>query len=162
MTIREGDRLPDATLIRKEGSDPVEVSVAELTRGRRVVIVAVPGAFTPTCHSAHMPTLIAEHDAIRAKGVDEMVVLSVNDMHVMKLWGEQTGAEAAGITLLADPESNFTTALGVDFTDPSRGMIKRSSRYVMVVDDGVVTRFQLESKKGGCELTGGVAILALL
>ena len=91
MTIREGDRLPEATLIRKEGTDPVAVSLSDLTRGRRVVIVGVPGAFTPTCHSAHMPTLISEHDAIKAKGVDEMIILAVNDMHVMKLWGNRRG-----------------------------------------------------------------------
>lgn len=162
MSIREGDTLPAATFVRKGADGPEAVELAGLTKGRRIVIVAVPGAFTPTCHSAHMPTIIAEHDAIRAKGVDEVIVLSVNDMHVMKLWGEETGAEAAGITLLADPESTFTKAIGMNFTAPATGMIDRSSRYVMVVDDGVVSRFQLEDKAGGCALTGGQAILDLL
>ncbi|NKB26371.1 MAG: redoxin family protein [Rhodobacteraceae bacterium] len=162
MSIREGDTLPAATFVRKGPDEPEAVNLADLTTGRKIVVVAVPGAFTPTCHSAHMPTIIDAHGAIRAKGVDEVIVLSVNDMHVMKFWGEVTGAAAAGITLLADPQSKFTKAIGMDFTAEATGMIDRSSRYVMVVDDGVVTRFQPEDITGGCALTGGQAILDLL
>jgi glutaredoxin/glutathione-dependent peroxiredoxin len=162
MSIRVGETLPNASFVRRGADGPEAVDLGSLTKGRRIVIVAVPGAFTPTCHSAHMPTIIAEHDTIRARGVDEVIVLAVNDMHVMKMWGQVTGAEAAGITLLADVDSGFTKAIGMEFTAAAAGMFDRSSRYVMIVDDGVVTRFQVEDNAGNCAMTGGQAILDLL
>jgi glutaredoxin/glutathione-dependent peroxiredoxin len=102
-----------------------------------VVIFAVPGAFTPTCHSAHVPSFIRTKAGFDAKGVDEIICVSVNDPFVMKSWGEATGATAAGITMLSDATSTLTKALGLDFSAPPVGLIDRSKRYAMQVVDGI-------------------------
>lgn len=162
MSISQGDRLPDATLSRLGAEGPETVSVADLTRGRKIVIFAVPGAYTPTCHSAHVPSFIRVKDQLAAKGVQEIVCVSVNDVHVMHHWGEATGATAAGITLLADGTGAFTKALGLDFDFAPAGMIGRSKRYAMLVEDGVVTRLHLEQSPGTCEISGGKAMLAAI
>ena len=162
MSISGGDRLPDATFVRMGASGPESVSVADLTQGRKVVLFGVPGAFTPTCHSAHVPSFMRTKDDFAAKGVDEIVCVSVNDPFVMKAWGEATGASAAGLTMLADPASAFTGAIGLQFDAPPVGLMARSKRYAMVVDDGVVTVLHEEESPGTCEVSGGEALLAAL
>lgn len=162
MTISVGDKLPDATLVRMGADGPEAVTLSSLTAGRKVVVFAVPGAFTPTCHSAHVPSFIRTKDQFDAKGVDEIICLSVNDPFVMGNWGEATGATAAGITMLGDAESAFTKAIGMDFTAPPAGLIDRSKRYAMVVEDGVVTVLNEEENPGACEVSAGEALLATL
>jgi peroxiredoxin len=162
MAISVGDRLPEATLVRIGASGPEQVDVAGLTKGRKVVIFAVPGAYTPTCHSAHVPSFIRTKDGFAAKGVDEIVCVSVNDPFVMKAWGEATGAAAAGISLLADAEGAFTKALGLDFSAPAVGLIGRSKRYALLAEDGVVKVLHLEESPGTCEISGGEALLAAI
>jgi cytochrome c peroxidase len=159
MPISVGDRLPDATLQRIGDAGPESVSLKDKTAGRKVVIFAVPGAFTPTCHSAHVPSFIRTHDAFKAKGVDEIICVSVNDPFVMKAWGEATGATAAGLTLLADAKSDFTTAIGMNFDAPPAGLMARSKRYAMLVEDGVVKQLNIEESPGTCEISGGEALL---
>ncbi len=162
MTISTNDRLPSATLVRMGEGGPQEVSTDTLVQGRRVVIFAVPGAFTPTCHTAHVPSFIRNKDAILAKGVDEIICVSVNDPFVMKAWGEATGATEAGITLLADATGAFTQALGLAFDAPQAGLMGRSRRYAMLVDDGVVTVLNLEQSPGACEVSAGEGLLAAM
>jgi cytochrome c peroxidase len=160
MTIAEGNRLPDATLTRIGEKGPEPVALADKLAGRKVALFAVPGAFTPTCHSAHMPSFIRTKDEFAAKGVDEIICVAVNDPFVMKAWGEATGATEAGLTLLADADSSFTAAIGMTFDAPPAGLIKRSRRYAMLVEDGTVTALQIEEKPGTCEVSGGEALLA--
>lgn len=160
MTIAEGSRLPDATLTRIGDAGPEQVALAGKLAGRKVAIFAVPGAFTPTCHSAHVPSFIRTKADFEAKGVAEIICISVNDPFVMKAWGEATGATEAGLTMLADADSSLTTAIGMAFDAPPAGLIKRSRRYAMLVDDGVVTALQIEQSPGTCELSGGEALLA--
>lgn len=162
MTISTGDTLPEATLVHMGAEGPQEVALAERIKGRKVVIFAVPGAFTPTCHSAHVPSFIRAHDGLRAKGVDEVICVAVNDPFVMAAWGEATGAAAAGITMLADPQSHFTKALGMDFTAPPVGLIDRSQRYAMLVEDGVVTVLNVEDNPGECAISAGETLLDAL
>ncbi|WP_121061340.1 peroxiredoxin [Chachezhania antarctica] len=162
MTISTGDTLPDATLLQLGAEGPEKVSIAERTKGRKVVIFAVPGAFTPTCHSAHVPSFIRTKAEFDGKGVDEIICVSVNDPFVMKAWGESTGATDAGITMLADPESTFTKAIGLDFTAPPAGLMARSQRYAMLVDDGKVTVLNLEESPGTCDVSAGEGLLAAL
>ena len=162
MTISVGAALPEGTLIRLGEGGPESVSVAALTKGRNVVIFAVPGAFTPTCHSAHVPSFIRTKDKFGAKGVDEIICISVNDPFVMKAWGEATGATAAGITMLSDAEGAFTKAIGLDFTAPPVGLIGRSKRYALYAEDGVVKTLHLEESPGQCEISGGEALLAAI
>ena len=159
MTISVGQKLPDAKLIRMGDGGAEAVSVADRTKGRKVVIFAVPGAFTPTCHSAHVPSFIRTKDGFAAKGVDEIICVSVNDPFVMKAWGEATGATAAGLTLLADADSSFTQAMGLAFDAPPVGLLARSKRYALYAEDGVVKQLHLEESPGTCEISGGEALL---
>ncbi len=161
-TIAEGDRLPGATLMRVGSNGPEKVELGPLLEARRVVLFGVPGAFTPTCHSAHMPSFVRTRDAFAEKGVDEVICVSVNDPFVLKVWDEATGADEAGITLLADPEAAFTRAIGMVFDAPPAGLIGRSQRYAMVVEDGVVQTLHLETARGVCEVTAGESLLATL
>ena len=162
MTISTGDRLPDATFVRLGANGPEEVSVETLTKGRKVVIFAVPGAFTPTCHSAHVPSFIRTKEALAAKGVEDVICVSVNDPFVMKAWGEATGATEAGISMLADGTGAFTAAMGLSFDAPPVGLMGRSKRYALMAEDGVVKVLHLEESPGVCEVSGGEALLAEL
>jgi peroxiredoxin len=162
MAISVGDTLPKANLIKMGDNGPEEISVETLTKGRKVVIFAVPGAFTPTCHSAHMPSFLRTKDDFAAKGVDEVICVSVNDPFVMKAWGEATGAADAGISLLADGTSAFTKAMGMTFDAPPVGLMARSKRYALMADDGVVKVLHLEESPGTCDVSGGEALLAAI
>ncbi len=162
MTISVGDKLPEATLLRIGAQGPEPVSLSELTAGRKVVIFAVPGAFTPTCHSAHLPSFIRTVDQFAGKGVDEIVCVSVNDPFVMKAWGEATGATEAGITMLSDWDASFTKAIGMAFSAPPAGLAERSKRYAMLVEDGKVTLLHVEDNPGTCERSAGEALLAAM
>ncbi len=159
MTISTGERLPEANLMRLGAEGPEEVSLGDLTAGRKVVIFAVPGAYTPTCHSAHVPSFIRNMDALGEKGVDEVVCVSVNDPFVMQAWGEATGASEAGITMLADPMGEFTRAIGMDFDLPPAGLMGRSLRYAMLIEDGEVKVMNLEEDAGQCSVSAGEAML---
>lgn len=160
MAISTGDRLPDVNLIQMTAEGPAPVSLSEKTANRKVVIFAVPGAFTPTCHSAHVPSFIRTKDQFDAKGVDEIICVSVNDPFVMGAWGQATGAGDAGITMLADATSDFTTAIGMNFDAPPAGLMARSKRYAMLVEDGTVTLLQEEESPGTCEVSAGEGLLA--
>lgn len=159
MSISQGDQLPDATLVQLGAGGPEEVKLADRTKGRKVVIFAVPGAYTPTCSSAHVPSFIRTKSQFDAKGVDEIICISVNDPFVMKAWGEATGATGAGITMLGDPGSDFTKAIGMDFTAPPAGLIARSKRYAMLVEDNKIALFHAEEAPGMCEVSAGESLL---
>lgn len=160
MTISIGQKLPDANFHRLGDNGPEAISVKSLTEGRKVVIFAVPGAFTPTCQSAHVPSFVRTREALAAKGIDEVVCVSVNDVHVMKAWDQATGASAAGITMLAD-DGSFTSALDLTFDAPAIALMGRSKRYAMMVEDGVVKVYHPETGRG-CEISGGEAMLSAL
>jgi len=160
MPISHGDTLPDATLVQMGAEGPMQVKMSEKTKGRKVVVFAVPGAFTPTCHSAHVPSFVRTKGEFDAKGVDEIICVSCNDPFVMKAWGEATGATAAGITMLGDASSEFTKAIGMDFDAAPAGLMARSKRYAMLVEDGKVTLLQAEESPGVCDVSGGESLLA--
>lgn len=159
MTISTGDTLPNATLGQMGAEGPEQVELGDKLKGRKVVIFAVPGAFTPTCHSAHVPSFVRTKAGFDAKGVDEIICISVNDPFVMGTWGEATGATKAGITMLGDPEAIFTKAIGMNFTAAPVGLIDRSKRYAMVIEDGKVTHLHEEENPGACEVSAGEALL---
>ncbi len=162
MSISTGDKLPEASLVQIGAEGPETVSLTSKTTGRRVAIFAVPGAFTPTCHSAHVPSFIRTKDQFAERGVDEIICISVNDPFVMKSWGEATGATEAGITMLADAEASFTKAIGMEFSAPPVGLIDRSKRYAMLVEDGTVTLLHAEESPGACEISAGEGLLAAM
>ena len=162
MTISEGSRLPEAKLLRMGEAGAEAVSIGERLKGRKVVVFGLPGAFTGTCTSAHVPSFIRTKDKFAAKGVDEIICVAVNDPFVMKAWGEQTGASAAGITFLADADASFTKAVGLNFTAPPVGFFDRSKRYALYAEDGVVKVIHVEESPGVCEASGGEALLAAI
>jgi glutaredoxin/glutathione-dependent peroxiredoxin len=159
MTISVGDRLPEATLIKLGDNGPEAVSLSATTKGRKVVIFAVPGAYTGVCTTAHVPSFIRTRDKFAAKGVDEIICVSVNDPFVMKAWGESTGANKAGIAMLADADCTLTEAMGMRFDAPPAGLLARSKRYALYAEDGVVKVFQAEESPGLCNVSGGEAML---
>jgi peroxiredoxin len=156
--IAVGDRLPEASFVRIGTEGPEAVPLAERLAGRRVILFGVPGAFTPTCDSAHLPSFVRNKAAFDAKGIDEIICVSVNDAHVMRLWGETSGATAAGLTLLADADAGFAKALGLNFSNPAVGFYDRSRRYAMLVEDGVVRSLHLDVP-GVCDVSTGEAML---
>ena len=148
MTIKQGDRMPDATVFRfgpDEG--PEAVSTAAFCKGRKVVLFGLPGAFTRTCSAKHLPGFVRHAEAIKAKGVDEIACVSVNDAMVMKAWGDIHGA-AGRVTMLGDGNGALTAALGLASDMSAKGYGTRSKRYAMIVDDGRITHFALESEPG--------------
>ncbi len=159
MTIATGDTLPNATLLTMGDDGPVSVEIADKLKGRKVAIFGLPGAYTGTCTTAHVPSFIASMDGLKAKGVDEVICISVNDPFVMKAWGDETGAIAAGITMLGDAESEFTKAIGMNFSAGPVGFVDRSKRYAMLAEDGVVTILNPEASPGECEISAGQTLL---
>lgn len=162
MTISEGSKLPEATLLQIGGEGPETVALGERLKGRKVVVFGLPGAFTRTCSAAHVPSFIRTKDKFDAKGVDEIICVAVNDPFVMKAWGENTGAAAAGITFLADADAAFTKAVGMNFTAPPVGFYDRSKRYALYAEDGVVKVLHVEESPGVCDMSGGEALLAAI
>lgn len=143
MTIKVGDRIPAATLVKATPDGPEQVSTTDFFAGKRVALFAVPGAFTPTCSAQHLPGFIAQADALKAKGVDEIACTSVNDVFVMKAWGQTNQADA--VTMLADGNADFAKAVGLTMDGSKFGMGTRSQRYAMLVNDGVVEQLFVEA-----------------
>ena len=159
MAIQEGDTLPDATLHVMQDGRPAAVTTADLFAGKKVVLFAVPGAFTPTCSQAHLPGFVANADAIKAKGVDSIVCVAVNDAFVMDAWGKDGNAEE--LVMAGDGNGDFTKALGLEMDGSGFGLGTRSQRYAMVVDDGRVAKLAVEAA-GGFKVSKAEAILEAL
>ncbi len=159
MAIKEGDKLPQATLHMMQDGKPQAVTTDDLFAGKKVVLFAVPGAFTPTCSQAHLPGYVVNADAIKGKGVDSIVCLSVNDAFVMSAWGESANAEE--ILMVGDGNGEFTGTLGLEMDGSGFGLGTRSQRYAMIVEDGTVTKLAVEAA-GQLEVSAAEAILAAL
>ena len=146
MTIKVGDRLPDATFRVMRDGKPADLTVSELTKGKKVALFAVPGAFTPTCSARHLPSYKEKGAELRKKGVDTIVCVSVNDVFVMNAWGKDQNV-GEDIVMLADGNGAFAKAVGLELDASGFGMGSRSRRYSMIVEDGVVK--QLNVEQGG-------------
>lgn len=143
MTIKVGDKLPDATFMTMTAEGPKPKTTAEVFGGKKVVMFAVPGAFTPTCHNTHLPGFIQMAGEMKSKGIDMVACTAANDIHVLNAWGKATGADGK-ITMLADGSAEFARKAGLELDLTARGMGVRSRRYSMVVENGVVTSLNLE------------------
>ena len=161
MTIAIGDKLPEAKVRQMTGEGPQEVTTSDFFTGRKVVLFALPGAFTPTCSNKHVPGFIANADAIKAKGVDAIACVSVNDAFVLGAWEQHLGANGE-IVFLADGNADFTKAIGLEMDGSGIGFGTRSKRYAMVVDGGVVKSLAIEPAPGQAEETSAEAILDVL
>ena len=143
MAIKAGDRLPSATFMTPTADGPAPITTDEVFKGKRVALFAVPGAFTPTCSAKHLPGFKARAADLKAKGVDRIVCVSVNDVFVMKAWAQDQGVTDE-VMMLADGNGEFTKALGLDFDGAKFGMGLRSQRYALIADDGVVSPLNVE------------------
>ncbi|ACI94432.1 hybrid peroxiredoxin hyPrx5 [Afipia carboxidovorans OM5] len=161
MTIKVGDRLPQAkfTVMTEEG--PKAKTTDDIFKGKKVALFAVPGAYTGTCHKMHMPSVFQSAAAIKAKGIDTIAVVAVNDVFVMNAWKRDTDFNNEAI-YLADGNAEFTKAAGLDFDGSGHGLGLRSKRYSMLVEDGVVKKFNLEANPGKVEVSGGDTLLGQL
>ena len=159
MAIQEGDQLPQATLHTMQDGKPTPVTTGDLFDGKKVVVFAVPGAFTPTCSQAHLPGYVVNADAIKAKGVDSIVCISVNDAFVMGAWGDSSNAEA--LTMVGDGNGDFTKAIGLEMDGSGFGLGTRCQRYAMIVDNGTVSKLSVEAP-GQLEVSTAEAILEAL
>jgi peroxiredoxin len=158
MSIKVGDKVPSGMFTVMGAEGPTGISTADIFEGKKVVLFAVPGAFTPTCSMAHLPGFVVHVDDIKAKGVDTVACMSVNYVFVMHAWGQSANAEH--LMMLADGNAEFTAALGLELDGTGFGMGKRSQRFAMIVDDGVVSMLNVDA--GALEGSSAEAVLAAL
>ena len=159
MTIRIGDRIPSAVLSQMSEQSPQPISTTEYFAGRKVVLFSVPGAFTPTCSAYHLPGFVEHADEFSAKDVDAIACVAVNDVFVMHAWGKSANAD--GIDMLADGNGDFAVALGLEMDGSAFGMGKRSQRFALVADDGIVTQLLVEAP-GEFRVSSAESVLATL
>ena len=161
MTIAAGDTIPAATLFKKTADGPAAIEADAFFKGRKIVVFAVPGAFTPTCNAKHLPGYVTHAAAIKAKGVDEIACISVNDPFVMDAWAQASDAGDA-VTMLSDGNGAFSKAVGLTFDGSGFGLATRSQRYAMIVDDGVVQHLAIDPQPPVLEHSAAEKILEAL
>jgi peroxiredoxin len=161
MAIKVGDSIPEGKFRVMTAEGPGWKSTDEVFKGKKVVLFAVPGAFTPTCHKSHLPGFLKNADAIKAKGVDAIAVTSVNDVFVMAEWQKASGAQGK-IEFLADGNADFAKALALTLDGSAGGLGLRSQRYAMLVEDGVVKRLNIEDAPGKAETSSAETLLKQL
>ncbi len=161
MTISVGDKLPEATFMHLTKDGPAAVTGSDVFAGKKVILFAVPGAFTPTCHHKHLPGFINNAQELKTKGVDTIACVSVNDPFVMQAWAVATDA-GDDIKFLADPDAAFAMAIGLDLDRSEAGMGTRSMRYAMLVEDGEVKVLNIESAAGQAEESSAEEMLKAL
>ena len=161
MTIKVGDRIPSGVTLKYQSAEGIkEITTDQFFRGKKVALFAVPGAFTPTCSMKHLPGFVDQAARIKAKGVDEIACIAVNDAFVMGAWGKEQRTEGR-VTMLADGSGEFARAVGLELDLSKAGLGARSQRYSMLVDDGVVTALNIE-KPGQFEVSSAEAMLKAL
>ncbi|GJL89978.1 MAG: peroxiredoxin [Minwuia thermotolerans] len=161
MTIQVGDTVPEGMLMRMTAEGPAPITTDELFSGKKVVLFAVPGAFTPTCSAKHVPSYVSNAEALSAKGVDTVACLSVNDVFVMGAWGKDQGV-GDKVMMLADGVGDYTAKLGLELDLSARGLGKRATRFAMVVDNGKVSHLAVEENPGEMSVSGAEAVLGNL
>jgi len=159
MTVKTGDKIPSCTLKTMGAKGPEDITTASIFDGKKVVLFAVPGAFTPGCSMTHLPGYVVNADKIKAKGVDTIVCMAVNDAFVMGAWGKQQNADE--ILMLADGNGDFTAALGLELDGSGFGLGKRSQRFAMIVEDGTITHLNVEPGPG-ISVSSAETIMGLL
>lgn len=158
--IKVGDTIPESTLVAATADGPKEMTTAELFGGRKVVLFAVPGAFTPTCSAKHVPSFMQNADALAAKGVEQIACIAVNDPFVMGAWAKEQSV-GDSIVMLADGSGSLTKALGLELDLVGRGLGMRSQRFALIADDGKVTYLAIE-QPGDFDVSRAEAVLAAL
>jgi peroxiredoxin len=161
MPIKVGDKLPNATFRVMTAEGPKPKTTDDIFKGKKVVLFAVPGAFTPTCTKLHLPSYVDNAGAIKGKGIDTIAVTGVNDVFVMEAWKKSSGADGK-VEFLSDGNAEFAKAIDMAFDGSGNGLGTRSKRYSMLVEDGVVKKLNIEEAPGKCDVSGGQALLGQL
>lgn len=162
MTVKVGDNIPSVELLYSQDGVVTAINIADHAAGKKIVLFGLPGAYTSICSSAHLPSFMRTAEAFRAKGVDDIICVAVNDSRVMEHWDLATGAGEAGITMLADWNSELAIALGLNFSVPAIGFKDRMTRCSMLLENGEVKILQFEEDNGTCNLTAGETLLEML
>ncbi len=158
MTIKVGDSMPDGAMVTMGAEGPQPVAAADFFAGKKVVLFGLPGAFTPTCSAKHLPSYVAQADALKAKGVDTIACMSVNDAFVMAAWGKDQGV-GDKVVMLGDAMGAYTASLGLELDLTARGLGVRCTRFSAVVEDGKVTALNIEENPGVMEVSGAETVL---
>ncbi|MEM9060810.1 MAG: peroxiredoxin [Pseudomonadota bacterium] len=159
MPIAVGEKIPSVTLFEIGAEGPAAVSSDDVFAGKKVALFGVPGAYTPTCHQKHMPSYIGQMDALKAKGVDDVVCVSVNDPFVMKEWAGHTGADTAGIRVLGDSRSELAKGMDILLDGSAIGLVDRLLRFSAYVEDGEVKAINIEGSPGEMDATSAEKLL---
>jgi len=161
MPIKVGDKLPDATFTTMTAEGPKPMTTAEVFGGKKVALFAVPGAYTPTCHKAHMPGFVSRAVELKAKGFDTIACTAANDIFVLSAWSKDTGADGK-IVMLADGSADFAKKIGLEIDLTARGMGVRSQRYAMAVENGVVKVLNIEDAPGKAEVSSAETLCSMI
>ena len=161
MKLKENDNLPSEEIFVLEGGEPIKKSIEEYTKGKKVIIFGLPGAYTSVCSAKHLPGYVKNIDAFKSKGIDHIICMSVNDPFVMSAWGKEHNV-GDKIVMAGDPFLTFTKSIGADVDKSARGLGIRSNRYTMLVENGKVTKLQEEEDTGACEISAAENFLNLV
>lgn len=161
MKLKENENLPSEEIFVLEGGEPIKKSIEEYTKGKKVIIFGLPGAYTSVCSAKHLPGYVKNIDAFKSKGIDHVICMSVNDPFVMSAWGKEHNV-GDKIVMAGDPFLTFTKSIGADVDKSARGLGIRSSRYTMLVENGKVTKLQEEEDTGACEISAAENFLNLV
>jgi peroxiredoxin (alkyl hydroperoxide reductase subunit C) len=161
MKLKENENLPSGEIFVLEGGEPVKKSIEEYTKGKKVIIFGLPGAYTSVCSAKHLPGYVKNIDAFKSKGIDHVICMSVNDPFVMSAWGKEHNV-GDKIVMVGDPFLTFTKSIGADVDKSARGLGIRSNRYTMLVENGKVTKLQEEEDTGACEISAAENFLNLV
>ena len=161
MKLKENENLPSEEIFVLEGGEPIKKSIEEYTKGKKVIIFGLPGAYTSVCSAKHLPGYVKNIDAFKSKGIDHVICMSVNDPFVMSAWGKEHNV-GDKIVMAGDPFLTFTKSIGADIDKSARGLGIRSNRYTMLVENGKVTKLQEEEDTGACEISAAENFLNLV
>ena len=161
MKLKENENLPSEEIFVLEGGEPIKKSIEEYTKGKKVIIFGLPGAYTSVCSAKHLPGYAKNIDAFKSKGIDHVICMSVNDPFVMSAWGKEHNV-GDKIVMAGDPFLTFTKSIGADVDKSARGLGIRSNRYTMLVENGKVTKLQEEEDTGACEISAAENFLNLV
>ena len=161
MKLKENENLPSEEIFVLEGGEPIKKSIEEYTKGKKVIIFGLPGAYTSVCSAKHLPGYVKNIDAFKSKGIDHVICMSVNDPFVMSAWGKEHNV-GDKIVMAGDPFLTFTKSIGADVDKSARGLGIRSNRYTMLVENGKVTKLQEEEDTGACEISPAENFLNLV
>ena len=161
MKLKENENLPSEDIFVLENGEPTKKNISEYTKGKKVIIFGLPGAYTSVCSAKHLPGYVKNIDAFKNKGIDHVICMSVNDPFVMSAWGKEHNV-GDKIVMAGDPFLTFTKSIGADVDKSARGLGIRSNRYTMLVEDGQVTKLQEEEDTGACEISAAENFLDLV